>query len=192
MSREKIKEAAISQFNLHGYEGTKMSQIAEEAGIRKQSMAYHFSGKKELLTELYGEVVEEEIAFVRGFFGDTSNKAWEDRLHSYLIEHKNRYLTRPGMHLMFVFSFTTPLEVRDFVLFEYRRYLSVLKAELTALFEKAKVGHLPPEECMVACMTMMDGLDIQLVYETRQAYDQTLAIAWKVFLTGIGHTPTRS
>ncbi|WP_037286371.1 TetR/AcrR family transcriptional regulator [Saccharibacillus sacchari] len=189
MSREKIKEAAIAQFNLHGYEGTKMSQIAEEAGIRKQSMAYHFASKKELLTELYGEVVEEEIAFVRGFFGETSNKTWEERLHGYMIEHKNRYLTRPGMHLMFVFSFTTPLEVRDFVLFEYRRYLSVLKAELTALFDQAEVGHLTPEECMVACMTMMDGLDIQLVYETRQAYDQTLAIAWKVFLTGIGHAP---
>lgn len=169
-----------------------MSQIAEKAGIRKQSMSYHFAGKKELLTELYGEVVEEEISFVRNFFGEASGKAWEDRLHAYLIEHKNRYLTRPGMHLMFVFSFTTPLEVRDFVLAEYRRYLAVLKSELTALFAEAKVGNLPPEECMVACMTMMDGLDIQLVYETRQAYDQTLAIAWKVFLTGIGHTSAKS
>ncbi|MBT2289550.1 TetR/AcrR family transcriptional regulator [Paenibacillus albidus] len=39
-------------FNRLGYEGTKMAQIAEEAGIRKQSIAYYYPTKKELLLEL--------------------------------------------------------------------------------------------------------------------------------------------
>lgn len=188
MSREKIKEAAIEQFNRYGYEGVKMSQIAEEAGIRKQSMAYHFASKKELLTEVYEEVVEQEIAFIRSFFGAQAEKAWDERLHGFMVEHKNRFLTSPNVHLMFVLSFTAPIEVHDFIIAQYRRYLTVLKRELTELFAGARTVALPPEECMVACMTMLDGLDIQLVYETRQAYEQTLAIAWKVFLVGIGHT----
>lgn len=188
VSRKAIKDAAIALFNRYGYEGTKMVQIAEEAGIRKQSLSYHFTSKKEMLMELYEEIVEEEINFVRDYFDKNVHIAWEERLHGFLIEHKNRFLTSPNVHLMFVFSFTTPIEVHDFVLTQYRRYLAVLKTELITLFVEAKVGNLPPEECMVACITMLDGLDVQLVYETRQAYEQTLAIVWKVFLTGIGHT----
>ncbi|NGZ76482.1 TetR/AcrR family transcriptional regulator [Saccharibacillus alkalitolerans] len=187
MSREKIKEVAILHFNRYGYEGAKMSQIAEEAGIRKQSMAYHFSSKKELLTELYGEIVEEEIAFVRRYFAESADAAWEDRLHGFLVEHKNRFLTSPNVNLMFVFSFTTPIEVHDYVLTQYRRYLAALKEEATALFSAAAVGSLPPEACTVAYVTMLDGLDVQLVYETKHAYEQTLSIVWNLFLTGIRH-----
>ncbi|GJM73685.1 hypothetical protein HMSSN036_59010 [Paenibacillus macerans] len=68
MIREKIKEIAIQHFNRYGYEGTRMAQIAEETGIRKQSLSYHFSSKKELLLELYEEAVRNEIEFVRHYF----------------------------------------------------------------------------------------------------------------------------
>ncbi|MCY9269779.1 TetR family transcriptional regulator, partial [Bacillus licheniformis] len=37
MTRENIKRAAVRQFNELGYEGVKMSHIAKELGIRKQS-----------------------------------------------------------------------------------------------------------------------------------------------------------
>ena len=53
MSKEKIKRIAIKHFNQFGYEGTKMAQIAEEAGMRKQSLSYHYPTKKELLLEVY-------------------------------------------------------------------------------------------------------------------------------------------
>ncbi|MGG0791579.1 TetR family transcriptional regulator [Peribacillus simplex] len=39
MSKEKIKKIAIKHFNQYGYEGTKMAQIAEDAGMRKQPLS---------------------------------------------------------------------------------------------------------------------------------------------------------
>ncbi|MBT2284212.1 hypothetical protein J7E78_11755 [Paenibacillus polymyxa] len=44
---------------------------------------------------------------------------------------------------------------------------------------------LSPEEATVAFVTVMDGLDVQLVYQTRQSYEQALAITWNVFWSGI-------
>ncbi|MEK3732909.1 MULTISPECIES: TetR/AcrR family transcriptional regulator [Paenibacillus] len=185
MSKDKIKEIAIQHFNRYGYEGTRMAKIAEEAGIRKQSLSYHYSSKKELLLELYAEAVQSEIEFVHHYFHRAGGWSWEDRLYNFLVEHKNRFLMHPNVNLMFVFSFIPPLEVNDYVLSQYRRYLAVLKGELTALFEEA--GHPSPEECSVAYVTLLDGLDVQLVYETHQSYERTMAIAWSVFLAGIRH-----
>ncbi|WP_354482512.1 hypothetical protein [Paenibacillus sp. PvP094] len=86
---------------------------------------------------------------------------------------------------MYILSFITPLEVHDFVLAQYRTYLGTLKAELAAVFAKHEDIRLNPEEATVAYVTLLDGLDVQLVYETRQSYEHALAIAWNVFWTGI-------
>ncbi|WP_145046673.1 TetR/AcrR family transcriptional regulator [Paenibacillus xylanexedens] len=187
MSKQRIKEIAIQHFNRYGYEGTKMAQIAEEAGIRKQSLAYHYATKKALLLEIYEEVVQEEQQFVRQFFSESSTLPLEQQLHSFLLEHKNRFLTHPNVAFMYILSFITPLEVHDFVLAQYRTYLGTLKEELSATFATVQATdiRLSPEEATVAFVTLMDGLDVQLVYETRQSYEQALAIAWNVFWSGI-------
>lgn len=186
MSKKRIKEIAIQHFNRLGYEGAKMAQIAEEAGIRKQSLAYHYPSKKALLLEVYEEVVQQEQQFVRHFFGSPiARDTLEQQLHAFLIEHKNRFLTHPNVAFMFVLSFITPLEVHDFVLAQYRMYLGTLKEELTALFANHKGIRPSPEEATLAFVTLMDGLDVQLVYETRQSYEQALAITWNVFWAGI-------
>lgn len=40
MSVNRIKEAAFIHFARNGYEGASLAQIAEEAGIKKQSIAW--------------------------------------------------------------------------------------------------------------------------------------------------------
>lgn len=185
MSKDRIKEIAIQHFNRFGYEGVRMAQIAEDAGIRKQSLSYHFPTKKDLLVELYGEVVEEEISFVRRYFLTNEDMPWTERLYQFLLEHKERFLTQPNVHFMFVLSFLPPIELHEFAPFQYRRYLTVLKEEATSLFARDQAVRMPPDECTIAYMTLMDGLDVQLVYETAQTYDQALKIGWNALLHGI-------
>lgn len=185
MSKDKIKEIAIQHFNRYGYEGVRMAQIAEEAGIRKQSLSYHFPTKKALLTDLYEEVVEEEISFVRSYFMSRSGLAWEEQLYQFLVEHKNRFVAQPNVHFMFVISFLMPTEVNDLLLAQFLRYLAVLREEVNLVFAQSQSTRIPPEECTVAYMTLLDGLDVQLVYETPESYERALKISWNVLLHGI-------
>lgn len=127
--------------------------------------------------------VKEEIEFVHDYFQSSSERSWEERLYEFLFQHKTRFLLHSNVRLMLVFSFIVPIEVNDFILSQYRLYLAKLKKELGALFKKAGKG--PTEECTIAYVTLLDGLDVQLVYETRQNYENTMTIAWKVFLAGI-------
>lgn len=184
MSKKKIKKIAINHFNQFGYDGTKMAQIAEEAGIRKQSLSYHYPTKKDLLMEVYKEVIDEEQSFVRQYFGEHKEKSLEKLLYDFLTEHKNRFLTEPNASFMYSLSFITPLDVNDFVLSQFRLYLATLKEVIGSCFTNHNF-RLSPEECTIAFVTMLDGLDIQLVYETRQAYERVQRITWDIFWKGI-------
>lgn len=185
MSKDKIKEVAIRHFNQYGYHGVKMAQIAEEAGIRKQSLAYHFPSKTDLFDELYNDVVEEEIAFIHNFFLSNAELSWEEQLYQFLIHHKNRFMNDSGTNFMFVISFLPPMEGCSSVTVQYRRYLESLKKEVSLLFSRNQETRLTPEQCTQVYMTLLDGLDVQLVYESSAAYEQILELGWSVLLQGI-------
>jgi TetR/AcrR family transcriptional regulator, biofilm operon repressor len=185
MSKDRIKETAVRHFNLYGYEGVRMAQIAEDAGIRKQSLSYHYPSKKELLLELFRETLDAEISFVQNYFASRTGAAWDELLHQFLIEHKNRFVNSPNTHFMFKISFFTVAEIHDSILAGFRSYLDSLRSEVTRVFAESGAARMTPEECTVAYMTLMDGLDVQLVYETVQLYEQALRIGWKSLLYGI-------
>lgn len=185
MSKEKIKQVAVQHFNRYGYEGTRMAQIALDAGIRKQSLSYHFPGKKELFVELYKETVDEEILFVRSYLEAGSGAGWEERLYHFLHEHKNRFLLHPQVQMMFVVAFLTPPEVKDFILTEFKGYMSVLKEGATRLLAQEQALLMTSEECAIAFITLLDGLDVQLVYESSQKWERALDVGWRVFVRGI-------
>jgi TetR/AcrR family transcriptional regulator, cholesterol catabolism regulator len=57
--RERILEVATTHFVQHGYDGTSMREIAEDCGITKAALYYHYSGKAELLNEIFTDYLTE-------------------------------------------------------------------------------------------------------------------------------------
>jgi AcrR family transcriptional regulator len=63
--REQIKRVALKLFAYRGITGTKMSMIADEAGI-SQGLSYrYFSSKEELFTELIQEAMDESQSAIK-------------------------------------------------------------------------------------------------------------------------------
>lgn len=54
-SRERILDAGLAEFALHGYAGARVDVIAGRAGLNKQLISHHFGGKR----GLYEAVVRE-------------------------------------------------------------------------------------------------------------------------------------
>jgi len=51
-TRERILEAALTEFGEHGFAGARISAIAERAGVNQQLISYYFDGKAGLYRAL--------------------------------------------------------------------------------------------------------------------------------------------
>ena len=51
-TRQKILDSARELFNVHGYNGVSLQDIADAVGISKGNLTYHFSKKEEIMEEL--------------------------------------------------------------------------------------------------------------------------------------------
>ena len=159
-------------------------KLRKKQGFGSNLFPITYSTKKELFLEVYQDVVQEERLFVQSYFQDHAEEPLEHQLYNFLTEHKNRFLTNPNASFMLVLSSFTPLEVYDYVISQFRLYLAILKEEVAACFSK-HTCRLSPEECAIAFSTLLDGLDVQLLYENSQAYEKVQRITWNIFWAGI-------
>ncbi len=63
--RPEILDAARRAFAARGYEGTSISELAQELGVSKAAISYHFSAKESLLHEVADPFLEQLEAVVR-------------------------------------------------------------------------------------------------------------------------------
>lgn len=70
-NRDRILDAALTSFGTRGYEATSLDDLANELGIRKQSILYYFASKDVLLQAVLDRTIAElggvlESALLRG------------------------------------------------------------------------------------------------------------------------------
>ncbi|WP_033541240.1 TetR/AcrR family transcriptional regulator [Planococcus sp. CAU13] len=187
MSKQSIKQAAINQFHRYGYEGVKMAQVAAEAGMRKQSISYHYPSKRDLFTELYNEVIEEEMKFLQAYFNGQPDLTAKELLYRFLKEMKRRTsedVTVVFLHLM---SYSPPSEIDTFVASRYLTNFNVFKDEVRKVFEKEAFTS-GTEECTLGYVTLFDGLLVHLFYNTGLSYEHSLDVSFEIFWKGISCT----
>ena len=58
-TKEKILQAALSEFLENGFEKAKVEDIAKRAGLTKMMLYYHFSSKENIMSELMAMVMND-------------------------------------------------------------------------------------------------------------------------------------
>lgn len=61
-NREKILEAALEVFSLHGFRGATIDQIADQASMSKPNLLYYFNRKEDIHAELIRRLLETWLA----------------------------------------------------------------------------------------------------------------------------------
>ncbi|GAA1684620.1 TetR/AcrR family transcriptional regulator [Kribbella sp. NPDC056951] len=91
-TKASIHRAALDLFSAQGYEKTSLREIAEQVGITKASLYYHYSSKQDLLRAIIGTFVDDLRQVMARTDGlDWSPEAERELLGAYLdvlIKHR--------------------------------------------------------------------------------------------------------
>ena len=185
MCEQNLKKIAVKHFSKFGYEGTKLSHIAQEAGMKKQSLYFHFKNKDDLLLQVNKMILDEEISFLESFFDKNAALSLKDTLYTLLLEYKSRYLANNNTGFMFLLTFIPPAPLQSYFGQNYRLYLNQLKALLRVKFMEESNLRIKLDDGPTSFITLMDGLFTQLIYETPEDFDNSLRIFWDIYWGGL-------
>jgi TetR/AcrR family transcriptional regulator len=94
-SEKKILEAAKKVFHEKGFDGARMQEIADEAGINKALLHYYFRNKENLFNAVFKEALQEMFSRLTGIVGKDVPLEEKIRLvfHDYItFLQKNSYI----------------------------------------------------------------------------------------------------
>lgn len=163
--KEQVIHAAIHFFGQYGYHGARLSDIAKAAGVTEPGLLHHFPSKEQLFMEVLAERDRLDLQRFhpakRGEVADPLQPLQE------LVEHNE---TVPGLVQLFTVLVAESIDEQhpghDFF---RRRYQDIRDRSVDELKKAQVCGEIrkdiPAEELVIMLFAMMDGLQIQWLYE---------------------------
>ena len=71
LRRDEIMSAAIDVFHRDGFRGASLEDVADEVGISKSLIYYHFKNKMELLNHILCQMLKQVQTFLHLIVADT-------------------------------------------------------------------------------------------------------------------------
>lgn len=99
-ARERIKAAASRIFSLHGLEGARMQDIADEAKINKAMLHYYFRNKQQLFEMIFEEKVYRIFSAIEAL--TAAGASFEERIRTFVHTQISIVTEFPAMPL-FIF-----------------------------------------------------------------------------------------
>lgn len=189
MSAKMIKEAALSLFAKNGYEGTSLAQIAEEIGMKKQSIYSHFKSKD----DLFLAVLKDAFFVEQQQKKDYVNQYFDESLHNFLLESLNSYIERFQSDFRLKFwlrvSFFPPVHLYEEVMVYVNQHIDQVEELYLTRFQRAielnEIGKMDAHTAVMAFSALIDSICVELVYGGMERTEAKMQAAWRVYWAGV-------
>lgn len=187
-----IKVAGLKYFTLHGYEGASLAQIAEEVGMKKQSIYAHFTGKDDLFLQILRDAKEAELSSKLHYFSNIGSQNPEKDLYGFLQLIIDLFRKNVQLKFWLRMSFFPPAHLAKAV----EKEVIDIEEEIQAVLER-KFQDWIDEEVIVgdsaktmtlAFLGIVDSIMLELVYgNDEKRLKDKLEASWTVYWRGISH-----
>ncbi|MFE3892672.1 TetR/AcrR family transcriptional regulator [Priestia sp. YIM B13446] len=188
MKSNQLKEVALNQFALHGYQGASLASIANEVGIKKQSIYAHFKSKEDLFISTFNDSLENELQFITQFMEENHSVPLEEVLYNFLNKYLGRYQKDYNMSFFMRTSFFPPLEFEEQIKIGTNNFVNELESLFLLVFKERKAdlkSNIAPESAMMSFLTIFDGLLVELLYGFPDRLQKRLTNSWNIYWQGI-------
>lgn len=184
MSADKLKQVALIQFALHGYDGASLALIANEVGMKKQSIYSHFKSKEDLFISIFKDSVEKEIDYIERYVQTHRSASLQDLLHDFLRSYLKRYNEIENTSFFMRTSFFPPVQLEQLVKEGTELFVSKQEAIFLEVFEKHESvlrEGVSAESAALCYLTLMDGLFVEMLYGVPERLKKRTAAVWDVY-----------
>jgi AcrR family transcriptional regulator len=164
---EVIREA-IRFFAQNGYHGARLADIAKAAGVTEPGLLHHFPSKAHLLME----VLAERDRIDREKFDPTLHDGIKNPLVPLeeLVQYNE---TVPGLVQLFTVLVAESIDEKHPAHEFFKRRYEDLREQNVAVLREAQArgdirSDIPAEDLVIMLFAMMDGLQVQWLYEPEQ------------------------
>lgn len=190
MTREKLKAAALPLFARNGYEGTSLSDIAAQVGIKKPSIYAHFSGKEELFLEVCADIFTADYEHARRLLHVEDTKSTEQRLRTILYALCRRYIENGDEAMLLKRAMLFPPDglgerIRDQFLTSEHALSDVLRIIFREGIRRKEVREENMSHLLAAFYCLLDGLFTQIFYYGKDELESRFEGVWKLFWAGV-------
>lgn len=186
----RIRDAALHHFSVNGYEGASLSAIANDAGIKKQSLYTHFENKDQLFIYLCCYVFENELKATTAKLRELEKSTMKKTLFALLRNMMERYETCDTTKFLVRMSMFPPLHLKETVTAHFYEYWDSLEALLGPVFRRGEVtGELAAgmdvDDSAYAFLGLMDSVYIEMLYGGKDRLQRRFRVSWDVYIKGI-------
>lgn len=192
MKSNEIKEAALKYFTIHGYEGASLSLIAEEVGMKKQSIYAHFKGKDDLFLQVLRDAKETELSSKLQYFSKIDSQNPEKDLYGFLQLVIDLFQKNEQLKFWLRMSFFPPAHLAKAIEKEIIDIEEKVQAVLENKFQEWIDAKVIVEDVAktptFAFLGVVDSIMLELVYgNDEKRLKDKLEASWTVFWRGISH-----
>lgn len=189
MTVSRIREAALFYFSRHGYEGTSLTQIAKDVGIKKPSLYAHFKGKEEIFFTCLDYALQSDRRFFQQFLTENDEQSAEQVLYALLERYKDMASHQVATMFCLRTLYFPPHAFKERLIEMANEKITQLGQLLSPLFERAQArGEMKKMnivDAVEAYLCLFDGLMIELMYAGPERFQYRLRAAWHVFSQGL-------
>ncbi|WP_026678319.1 TetR/AcrR family transcriptional regulator [Fictibacillus gelatini] len=189
MSKEKIKEVALSVFASQGYEGASLSKIADGVGIKTPSIYSHFKSKEDLFFSIFEDVLWEDIQRVQTLLETIKNDSIEEKLYQILHNIFQYYKQNEEKAVLLKRTMLFPPDaLKEELRLKFVNSETALSKILYSVFEEGiKTGVIKGEieDLLASFYCLIDGLFIQIFYYGKEEVEARFQKVWSIFWAGI-------
>ncbi|OAB41149.1 TetR family transcriptional regulator [Paenibacillus antarcticus] len=190
MKSKEIKEVALKFFTIHGYEGASLSQIAENVGMRKQSLYAHFKGKDDLFLQVLQDAKEAEISSKLQYLSKVDTHNPKVDLFGYLQLVIDLFQKSEQLKFWLRMSFFPPLHlasaINEEVIDTEIKIQTVLESKFQDWIDAKAIIKDTASTPTLAFLGVVDSIMLELAYGNNEPrLNDKLNASWTVFWRGI-------
>lgn len=187
MTRNKLKEAAMRLFGEKGYEGTALSEIAKEVGVKTPAIYAFFENKEDLFMTVFREAMGSYNSYIQALSGEHKELSAKDSLYQILTRQYAFYQqSREASLIVLRYVIFPPAFLKETIeeafLESDKLLTNVIEQLIKKGIEEGDIREQPIPLLADAFLNLMDGLSMQYFYYTsKEVYGRKLNHAFAMY-----------